>query len=208
MPTKEEFELAQKELISFLSQYSGMMVEHLNQVREIMAQTTEQVMNGVSDISDTRERKKKMAETILVKKSIGSSSQDKIQGSDDTFQAIVSKDDGGSTDAVPVAQQLKQHIKSFESVDDRIEEILFTMIGSLSADDVVGQRMEHINKALKDLSNELSAIIGTQTALNFKTNEIDAFKDRIFNTMKKSYTMEEEHKVMEKVFSKDVKIAS
>lgn len=202
MPNKEEFELAQKELISFLSKFSGMMVEHLCQIREVMSSTTESVMDCVGHISDARDNKKRMAETILVKKDTNQDEAADVQGGDDTFKAVINNQGGDDPDQ-PATLRLKDHMKSFKNLDDRIEEILFLMIGSMSADDVVGQRMEHINEALGFMSNRLSTIIGTEAAKEFKTEDVEKLKSDILTLMKKSYTMVEEHQVMNKVFMKE-----
>lgn len=202
--TSQDRILAEKEFIDFIKNYSQLITNHLTEIRELMTETTSQIMDGVSKISDTKDLKKAMAEAVLVKRDGSDGGTVEIQGDSEDFKNVSFKNIENGKSEHPMSVGLSGHLKSFEGLDNRIQDILFAMIGALSADDVVSQRLEHIGDAFMALNK------GVETSLPWLSGEVDlervkVFENQILKSVSDSYTMEEEHEVLERVFNRKIR---
>ncbi|MEZ4741168.1 MAG: hypothetical protein R3B45_01755 [Bdellovibrionota bacterium] len=191
---------AEKELVSFVQEYCSLINAHLKAVRHTMAETTEAIMDGVSAINEKKDDKKKMAEAILLKRTSDDAKTDKFQGDDQDFRNSQSNKDEDLGHASGSAQKLAAHIKSFDQFDDQLQEILFGIIGALSTDDVVGQRIEHICQALDSLKEGLTKILNPDPGL-ISLNDVVNMETNLVRNLKASYTMPLEHEVHDDIFS-------
>lgn len=219
-----EREIAVRELITFIAQYSTLLERQLESVRANMAETVEEVMTQIQSVSKARDDKTKMAETVLIKKSRSSEANQNItQEEADNFVAAsakqleelekpqlkleLAKGQGHLTENIKEAgSKMRTYMGSLKNLDSRLESLLLIMMGALSADDVVGQRLEHVDMAIVNLKDELAKVI-KHFDEQFETTMLRQVTKTLEQKLYKSYTMEDEKKVFRDVFGYDSKSA-
>jgi hypothetical protein len=190
---------AERELVAFLQQYCALISTHITSIRALMASTTEKVMESVMQISDAKDHRRRLADAKLVKRRDGEGIERAIQGDDATFKiAEFSKEDGDFSNKTTVAL-LKAQMGGFDALDSEVQEVLFGIVGSLSADDVVGQRLSHVISGLQNLEMSMLRMLDTSGSL-IPEKELATVFAEILAATKKSYTMPEEHEALARVF--------
>ena len=100
-----------------------------------------------------------------------------------------------------------KHMEALGTLDDDLQEMLMTMMGMLSRDDVIAQRIEHVAQGLQAMQMGLAYIL-----VDFETRCREADVDKLAADMKqftlRSYTMEEERKLFIAAFGDLKKKAS
>jgi hypothetical protein len=204
----EEKQLASKLLVDFLTSYTSLIEQQLNGIRERMTATVESIMDGISRINTTADEKRKMADAILVKRSQSISTGKTFQGDDADFRNASAAELGWTADkaasslearSTAAKERFTTHMNSLQSVDDEVRDILFAMMGALSADDVVGQRLEHVRLAITGLRSELGAVI-VDFPSQFNVRGVKTLEKVLLTNMYRQYTMEEEKDVFREVF--------
>lgn len=201
MKANHERVLAERELVGFLQTYCALMAAHIASIRGLMASTTETVMNSVMAISDARESKKKLADTVLVKRRDGEGITKTFQGDDATFRNETVGTSHSESLPLTAAQKLKQYIGGMDDLDASMQDILFRIVGATSTDDVVGQRLDHVSHALRNLEVGLTRMLDPDGRLLQESQMIKLFEE-ILRVTRKSYTMVEEHQVLDEAFAK------
>ena len=203
--------MASRELMSFLTQYTQMLELQLEAVRKHMDTTTGELMEGIREINESHGLNKSKAEAVLVKKN-----SDLENKSKDAFTEVASKEiekaehvqlkkeiakgaDGISQNIKEAGGKFKSHMSSLKQLDSKLHDLLMTMMGTLSTDDVVGQRLEHISSAIKFLNKGLVALMSSFDD-KFKLEHIKKMTSSLETKVYKSYTMEVEKKIFSKVF--------
>ena len=208
---QEERKMASRDLMSFLTQYTQMLELQLEAVRKDMDTTTGELMEGIKEINQSHGINKSKAEAILVKEKnrdledkkdafteVSSRELEKAeqvqlkkeiaQGAEEISQSM--KDAGG---------KFKSHMSSLKQLDAKLHDLLMKMMGTLSTDDVVGQRLEHISSAIKILNQGLVGLVSSFDD-KFKLEYIKKMTNSLETKVFKSYTMEVEKKIFTKVF--------
>lgn len=203
--------MASRELMSLLTQYTQMLELQLDAVRKHMDTTTGELMEGIREINESHGLNKSKAEAVLVKNSSEMNKEKK-----DTFTEVSSKDiekaehvqlkkeiaqgaGGISQNMKDAGGQFKSHMSSMKQLDAKLQNLLMTMMGTLSTDDVVGQRLEHISSAIKILNKGLVGLVSGFDD-KFKLEYIKKMTGSLETKVYKSYTMEVEKKIFSKVF--------
>ena len=179
-----------------------------------MESVVDDVMDNINLISKTHGVQTHKASAILVKngeeteakekhdpfkeisaRQVEENEQSQLKKETATANANISqniKDAGG---------QLKSHMKSLGNLDSNMHGFLMTMIGALSTDDVVGQRLTHIITAISSLKNGLSDVI-SDFDKKYKLESIKHISENLAKEAYNSYTMEIEKKVYLKVYKR------
>jgi hypothetical protein len=184
---------APAEMMAFLSDFSRLVDLHVTTVREILLATVDKAMVSVSEINAATDFKLKKAAEVLVKDASGFVSKS-AKDLDATFADPTSK-------VRHVNEGLSSHMAGLSTLDDSVRNCLFAIMGGLSIDDVVRQRLEHISKAMVSMQEGIAAMLAIHsngavvTEAQFKIIQQD-----MLVTMYKAFTMEEEKKIFEKVF--------
>lgn len=221
----QERRMASRELLSFISQYSQLLEVQLAGVRESMEDIVKNVMDNIDKINQMNSMQKKKADAILVKnqeeKGANEAGQ-KLNGDKDPFReaplASVEQEEDEKLDKEKLEQDreklsdnvkeaggvLKHYMTSLDNLDSKMQDLLITMVGALSADDVVGQRLEHISSAIHTLNHGLSEVIGDFDN-KFKLNIINHINKELQKKVYNSYTMEAEKSVFKKVYKETPK---
>ena len=192
---------AEREFVLFLQEYSSLLAAHISSIRAVMGETTEKVMDSILKISKATEQKKELAGTVLVKRIEGDIVANSIQGDDATFKnAKVDLSEADFSNKTTV-DRLKGHMQGLDSLDASMQEVLFKMVGTLSVDDVVGQRLDHVSSGLTSLQNALGQILDKEGHLLGVQDMTELLAEVLVGT-RKSYTMPEEHAVLDDVFGR------
>jgi hypothetical protein len=212
-----------EEIVAFLTQYTQLLEIHLASVRKTMADTVVSLMEKVEDINRKAEEKKKLAGGVLVKRQEGGVAESivkrEIQGDDDAFKntsvKVVEEQEKELNQAISLessreyarkiltragseaGNRLREHMAEFGVLGENIGDILMSILGNLSADDVVGQRLTHVGHAIKMLNQKLDELF--ENVDNLSTAEVLDIKQNLLELMYKNFTMEEERAVYQSI---------
>lgn len=199
-------------LVGFLGQFAGMMEKQLMEVRRIMNATVEEVMDGVNTISKESQDTKKIAEQKLESTYLTPDAETQVLVDD--LQKMVSElfdkakehvDKGidlstleGAEPEILLQNRLNRfdgkfmgHMNKLNQLDDSLKNLLLGIMGALSTEDVIAQRLDHIIMALKVLQTGLSyVLIDYNSRSNLK--ELEKVTADIKSYTYKQFTTEEE----------------
>ncbi len=188
--------LASAEMMSFLRDYSKLLDQHIATVRKILLSTVDQAMAGVAAINAAADRKLKMADEVLVKDDSSVFVSRSAKDLDATYKDPAEK-------VKHVNETLSAHMSGLSNLDEAVRGFLFAIMGGLSMDDVVRQRMEHLTLSLVAMRDGVQKVIDQYSSGLKVTDEfIDSVQHEMLVRMYRSYTMEDEKKVFSKVFGK------
>ena len=206
---QQERRMASREMMSFLTLYTQMLELQLEAVKKHMDTTTKELMDGISEISRTQSSNKMKASAVLLQENNGEneSSQFTEQSSKERDREeqkeirskIASGGLGVSNEVKSAGVELKGHMQHLTNLDAKLQDMLLTMVGTLSTEDVVGQRLSHAISAIGYLNRGLVGLVGDFDS-KFKIEHIEKMTRSLEKKVTKSYTMEAEKGVYEKVF--------
>lgn len=214
---------ASRDLIQFVRRYIDLLEKHLGAIRNTMHETTDGVMKGIQDISDATALKRKQANEVIVKTYTDPS--DEAKASMESVQADVNAlleeaqtqmgQGQAPTAGTPGTEQLRtnlrrsaglfsKHMEALETLDGDLQEVLLGMMGTLSRDDIIAQRIEHVTQGLQALQMSLSYLL-----VDFETRcrpeSIERFSRDLRSYIFRAYSMEEEKQIHYAVFPDDKK---
>lgn len=212
---------ASRNLIAFIRSYTDLLEKQLDGTRATMRETVDGVMSGIQQISDRTTQKKNEANTVLV--TTYTAPTDEVRRSMDEVQEEVSRvfDAAQSPPAAVKAPEgddlrdklrrnaglFSKHMEALGTLDGELQSMLLTMMGMLSRDDVIAQRIEHVAQGLQAMQMGLAYIL-----VDFETRCREADVTKLAADLKqftlRSYTMEEERKLFVSVFGDPKKKAS
>ncbi len=91
--------------------------------------------------------------------------------------------------------------KTSGGMSGEAREMLFTMMGALSADDVITQRLRHVSASIQALKVGLSYVLVDFDA-RFSTREVTRLKKDLLRVTYTHYSTNEERKLFEQMFGK------
>jgi hypothetical protein len=217
----KDYQSASRALIDFVKRFTELQERHLIQIRETMHETVEGVMQGIQEISTKTEAKKKEANTVLVSTYTNPDAEAKatMEAVQDEVSALFEKVQAGDIEAVssknsdsndPDSEALRdklrrsaglfsKHMEALDTLDTELQGLLLTMMGLLSRDDVIAQRIEHICGSLNAMQASLSYLLIDFQA-RCKAGEVEKFCNDMQAYIFKTYTMEEEKNVFKEIF--------
>ena len=187
MTVQERIE-ASKELVDFVRNFTLLIDRQLKGIRGYMADTVAQVMDSVERINTATGTKKRQAQEVL--QADGRSSAPKLG----TAEAEVLRASG----------LFSKHMEAIATLDGEVRHVLFQVIGALSADDVMGQRLIHVISGLGIISRGTSEFMKGFPTLATRAG-VGSFRDRILTEVYRGYTMEAEREIFHEVFGAPVR---
>ena len=203
-----------EELITFLARYTALLEKQLVAVRKTMVSTVQDVMEGVAAISDATEGKKKAAEATLDDTYLTPDPETQVlvdsmqETVTEIFEAVsLEFERGGDPSKLGNSQpdvllqnrlkrfsaRFKDNVQALDQLDEQLGHLLLGMIGALSSDDVIAQRIEHVCNGLNALQIGLNYFL-----LDFvnrcRSHEVATFQSDLTVYTLKQYTMEAEVK--------------
>jgi dsDNA-specific endonuclease/ATPase MutS2 len=201
--------LACKTLASFLTDYIKIIEMQLSESRQVMMDTISKIMETIVDLSTETEDKKKEANEILNKiflepdKEMADVIASTQKNVDDIFESVNENSDDNSqileNKARRMGSKFTKHMEAIATIDDKLKNIIFHMTGTLSSDDQIGQKLEHLITSLHSLQISLNYIL---VDLHGRLNSeyIARFKLDLLNYTYKQYTTQEERDIFIKNF--------
>ena len=209
-------------LVGFLNNFTLLIERELLSIRESVVTTVEAVMQGIEDISNTVEQNKLDAENILEFTYLHPDKEteglvDDVQRVADDLIASAFEQFGDGQDKVKASagksevamqNELSQlNAKRDESIgrlaklDDSLSTSVFSIVGALSSEDLIAQRLEHTILSLKSLQTGLSFIL-IDYEERCRSEEIERVVKSILTYTFKQYTAEEEKARFRAIFGK------
>jgi hypothetical protein len=189
-----------QEFLDFLASYAKMLTDHLSDLQREMEVAVVDVMKQVELINQTSSDETQKADKILS----GENGEFKSIGAKEKIQDELSRVDGkklqeqmGSS-MLLAGNKLKADMALLSHVDDKIKDSIFNIIGLVSNDDVVRQRLEHVGAAGIALQVAIKDIYSKNSSLSLELieKETKELNEKVF----KSFTMESERIEFRKVF--------
>lgn len=215
MDNKEAFHAA-KILVDFVRDFTSLAEQQLMSIRELMEQTVQEVMNAVHDINSKASQKKNQAIEVLVKDRESSefrSSTSKIREEVDEIAkgnvAEVQRREFLENQLRRAGGVFSKHMEALHTIDRDLQDVLFKVMGAVSMDDVMGQRLIHVIDSVLLLKEGISNVVGDYTKYG-KPKEVQNLRNQILSKVYRSYTTEEEKEIFHKLFGqpREVKEAS
>ncbi len=205
-------------LVNFLRNYSEMQSKQLIDVQSSITELVDRVMSAVSNISSKTETKAKEADTVLVQVSTEPDSETaKLMGdlqnaADHVFEKASGKDVDAAAGGAPspdmenslrrLGGRFTKHMEALSTLDNELKEVLFGVMGALSSDDVIRQRLEHVVKSTHILSDFFAQISSESVMADI--NRAHEIRMRVLTDVYKSFTTEDEKEIFHAIFGKPV----
>ncbi len=201
-------------LVGFLAQYTQLLEGQLLNIRETMVSTVETVMQGVAGISSATEDRRQHAEKVLEATYVNPDMeteiliQDMQKVVDEIFEETSERyakglDLSQLVSAEPevlvknrinrFAGKFQNEMNTLNTIDDELKNIIFGIIGALSSEDVIAQKLEHVVMSLKILQTGLNyVLIDFDQRCNLE--ELEKVTSDIKSYTFRQYTAEDEKK--------------
>jgi hypothetical protein len=191
-------ERAIADMMEFVSKFSSLMSAQLKEVQETLHSTCNEMMNNIQTINEIADTKKNMADEVLVKDAASSKFISKKMSEISSNSSSQAADFSDALSATK--QKFAAHSESFQELDETVRNLLFSMMGALSMDDVVQQRLEHVAFGMGEMSASLEKNL-LKTKNEFNATTVESLSASLLSAMFKSYTMETEKQVFKSVFT-------
>jgi hypothetical protein len=210
-------------LVGFLSSFTLLIERELLAIRQSVVTTVEAVMQGIEDISTTVEKNKIDAEQILEFTYLHPDKETEVLIDDvqqltdevieNAFKQMHDDQSGeasvstGKPEAAVQAGLTRLNAKLGESMgrlsklDDSLSTSVFSIVGALSSEDLIAQRLEHTILSLKSLQTGLSFIL-IDYEERCRSEEIERVVKSILTYTYRQYTAEEEKERFRAIFGK------
>jgi hypothetical protein len=195
---RDDQEKAIQDLILFVGEFVRLIDQQVSDVRTTMLKTVDQMMASVMQINEAADRKLKMAGEILVKdvdqsKFVSKRAKDLDERLIDPAERVK-----------VINEQISSHMTQLSNLDDSVRMVLFSIMGALSMDDVVRQRIEHVTTAAHAVDKSIKSVMQEYLQSGLKEDRVKPLINKMALDLFKSYTMEEEKAVFKAVLG-DVK---
>ena len=206
-------------VVYFLQKYTETLAKQIEAVQQQMDSSVTSVMTALQELSASTEDKKREAERVLEETYLAPSASTAAmvssmqQSTDDIFeQAMQSlatspnvdpQSSGTTTDKGAEIRRMgglfSKHMESMSLIDDSVKEIVLGMVGSMSNNDVIKQRLDHSTVSLRALHFGLANILVDLDG-RLKADVIREFKENLLEYTFKSFTTEGERNAFKTIF--------
>ncbi len=207
-------------LVNFLTNYTRLIEGQLLNIRETMVNTVENVMQGVQGISHATEDRRQHAEQVLEATYVNPDVETEIliqdlqHAVDNLFDQITERQRSGkdlshilSTEPeVLVKNRISRFAGRFtgemdalNKIDDDLKNIMFGIIGALSSEDVISQKLDHVVMSLKALQTGLNYVL-LDYEQRCEMSELNKVVDNIKSYTFRQYTAEDEKQRFIQIF--------
>jgi len=184
-------------LRGFLNSYTRLIEDQLGAVQTDMSNAMAEIMQAIMAISSTTDEKAKSANVIFTKKG-ANGKQTMVREVEDRK---IPSEVGASTSCSIGVKRMTDAVHSVDRLDAAIKDLLLSIVGEMSVEDLVSQRFQHLSTALAVLRDT----VNNSGATNPSAGSLDEFSATSKLALQKvfaSYTMEEEKVCFEKFFGK------
>ena len=203
--TKRDCYLAAKILVDFIRDFNLLTEMQLLAIRHLMRQTVEEIMESVSEMSERADESNRRASEILRLNELdGSFSSSPIPEMDDSNFTGTNehlKIEYLETRLRRSGGLFSKHMKAMDLLSREMQELIMHVIGSLSIDDVLGQRLTHAITSIRILKDALSEVISNYEMYQ-NPSEVKILRNKILNAVYGTYSSEDEREVFHRIFGK------
>lgn len=183
MHSKEHFQ-ASKILLEFVTHYVDLTQHQLLVVKEEMDKTCETIMDRVHEISTAADGKKQAADNIILKDASNETLSDEQKAEADRAGRLFAKS-----------------MEAISSFDEQVQSIVMGVIGIISIDDVLRQRLVHVVQSVRMLHEMIvEAVPQIQAGLN--TKQVLLIRNALLTKTYRLYSMEEERALFHRYFGR------
>lgn len=200
-----ERRIAARELVSFVQDYIALSELQLAGIRRGLADIVDEVMQNIREITETEGRKRALADQVLITenspdgdlefKSISSAERETKEIKENSNV----KDAGEKAQALTSTSKLGASLGSLGELSSEVRQIAFKMVGALSADDVIGQRLSHVASANRFMADDLGEFL-MDFEKNLRADAIFGFENALKTKIFSLYTMESEKDIFKGVY--------
>lgn len=212
---------ATRALISFIRSYTDLLEHNLRDIHQTMREAVDGVMSGIQEISKKTEEGKRKANEVLTSTYTNPDAEtkktmDSVQDAVDQVMEMAAQGKGAAAapsgnDQEDLKDKLRRssgifskHMESLEKLDGELSGLLLSMMGALSRDDVISQRIEHVMMGLNAMQASLTYIL-TDFDTRCKEGEVERYIKDLKAFTLRTYTTEEERKQFYDTFPEDRK---
>jgi hypothetical protein len=196
--------------LDFIRSYTKLTELQLNAIRKIVADSIAEIMGSIEGINSKAEHKKIKADEVLVKEDehadFKSISMKSLLGEEE--QTIAKGSTDPATKRNLLENQLRRaggrfskQLEAISTLDDEIKTLLFTVMGSVSNDDVVRQRLEHVIQSIRGFNEVLAKVIENYQEEMILSN-IRQRCAHLLTNLYKSYSSNDEREIFHSIFGK------
>lgn len=214
---KEEVQ-ASKILVDFVRDFSLLTEQQILSVRKMMEQTVSEVMEHVTTMASAASSSQDKANELLVRDESRNgefvSSNRSVVESKETELLKVERNEE-IRKAYLEGQLMRsggvftKHLEALSRLNVDLQTLVSRVIGAVSIDDVIAQRLSHVISSVQELQDELVPLIAHHKDYN-TTDAVKMFRNKVLTKVYLSYTSEDEKEVFHKIFGhpKEVKRVS
>lgn len=203
MDSKDAF-LSAKIMVDFVRDFIYLAEQQLLSIRKMMESIVGEIMTSVHAISSKADDKIGTASHVLVKDP--GTDRFKNASADEADEHVTANESSESKGRASLEAKLmrsggifSKHMEVLGTMETEVQEVLIKVVGSVSMDDVMAQRLSHVTQSIKILRRGLSKVMKDNQ--NFRTQEnVKRFRNEILTEVYLSYTAEEEKKIFHKIF--------
>lgn len=209
---------ATRTLVMFVRNYSDMLEHNLREIHLVMREAGDGVMAGIQEISNKTAEGKRKANEVLTNTYTNPDAEAKkvMDAAQDAVDQIMEQATQGSAKSATQDQEdlkaklrrssgiFSKHMESLETLDGELSGLLLSMMGALSCDDVISQRIEHVMMGLNAMQASLTYIL-TDFETRCKQGEVDRYIKDLKSFTLRTYTTEEERRTFFEVFPEEKK---
>jgi len=185
---QEEREQAIKDLLAFVGDFSRLIDRQISDARAVMVKTVDKMMADVNAINNAADHKIMKADEVLIKK-----------GASDFVSVHVKDVDNRFVDPADrvkaINQKISEQMSALNHLDENVRSVLFSIMGTLSMDDVVRQRLEHITAAAGSVEECVRTVLGDFSKGTLTKQKALEVRNSLAKKMYQSFTMEDEKAV-------------
>ncbi|MBC7660401.1 MAG: hypothetical protein H7249_11935 [Chitinophagaceae bacterium] len=210
-------------LVGFLSKFTMLIEQELLSIRQNVVNTVEAVMGGIESISDDIGKNRLDADQILEFTYLTPDVETEIllediqRVADELIESVYRQVEGGSASSGSVttskseavvqnrlnrlSSKVDQSKGLLTTLDSSLNSKVLTIVGALSSEDLIAQRLEHTILSLKSLQTGLSFVL-IDYEERCREEEIERVVKSILAYTFRQYTTEEEKVRFHQIFGK------
>ena len=204
---KEVFQ-ASKILIDFLRDFTSLSEQQLLSSKRMLEGIVEQVMGLMNQMSDQSTEKVLSAQRVLVKDAkSGTFVSSKAEVVEKKEAAVIGATANSETLRKIILESrvlrssgsFSKHLETISMLEGNLQKVLADVMGAVSLDDVIAQRLGHVIESHQTLQAALS-----QFLKDYKTecrpDRVKLLRNKVLTKVYLSYSSEEEKDIFHKIF--------
>lgn len=103
-------------------------------------------------------------------------------------------------DLQQIASPFSKEVEAICSADQRLGQLLSSLMGVVSADDIIQQRLNHVLSGVRHFNAALIAMIQDKQTMTLEG--VTSFRNRVLSDIYRTYTMNDEREIFHRIFGR------